>query len=180
MINDLTTEKVILFLIALYPNFKVTPETIAAYRLMLADIPPEKLQTAAMHACSRSKFFPTVAELRDAAFDLVEAGNGAITASEAWGRVYRAVGKFGYPSPGKAKEALTEMEWESVMAIGGWHYLCCISDNITADRARFLEAYEAKAKRQKGADRMLPAVRATLQGADMQVRIKQLLASKRL
>lgn len=50
-----------------YPARRVEETTIALYRRMLADLTDEELDTAVVLHLSRSKFFPAVSELREAA-----------------------------------------------------------------------------------------------------------------
>lgn len=48
-----------------YPNAKLSEENIAVYLAGLSDIPPDVLRNAALRLMRRSKWFPTIAELRE-------------------------------------------------------------------------------------------------------------------
>ncbi len=153
--------KTLTFLAALYPRFKLTPETGNSYALILADIPADLLHQAAVHLGSTNTFFPSAAELRQAVFDLSDRAQGILTAGEAWAEVCE---KFGqgfsrYRAPDKWTSPVVH---DALRAIGGWRYLCD-SENLTADRARFIQAYQALAKRAQTDRRMLPEVRATVE-----------------
>jgi len=80
----------ILGLIAAYPRQAVTPETVALYRSMLSDIDPAHLTTAIRDIIHRSKWFPSVAEIRDTVDDLYRPQETGI---EAWAtlRTFRAM-----------------------------------------------------------------------------------------
>jgi len=102
-----------------------------------------------------------VAELRQAAFDIMCDGPGQLTAGEAWWLVVNHMriattifrdGKRRYRKPLSA-----EIE-AAVRAIGGWERLGN-SDNDIADRARFIEAYNMLAKRRRDTTLMLSEVR---------------------
>lgn len=45
-------------------------------------------------------------------------------ANEIAGRIHEAVSKFGWPSPGRAKEYIGELGWRVVESYGGWNYIC--------------------------------------------------------
>ncbi len=61
-------DRAMLVLDAAYPrkDQTLTPELLRVYRVSLADIPGDHLELAALRHIAASKFFPTVAELREA------------------------------------------------------------------------------------------------------------------
>ncbi|MBU1480032.1 MAG: hypothetical protein KJ694_22145 [Gammaproteobacteria bacterium] len=138
-----------------YPKFELTAPTIKAYWRILRDIPIDVLDSAMLQIASESKWFPTAAEIRAAAFGLLEQATGLPSAYDGWAEVCRAFGSVGrYRAP----------EWSSpiiggaVDAIGGWAALCD-SENTMADRARFVDAYNILLERERKSARMLPEVR---------------------
>lgn len=140
----------------LYPRHTLTEATITAYHRVLEDIEEPLLDRAALHLGSTNAFFPAASELRAAAFELVDAASGIPDAFTAWGEVMKSFGPYGrYRVP----EWTHPLIKESVDAIGGYLNLCN-SDNATADRARFIQAYETLARRRTRNERMLPPVRA--------------------
>ena len=139
-------------LFAAFPNTQATPETIAVYLRLLADIPPEALQVAVDQAIATSKFLPTVAELRDTLHGLTAIGQPSW--GEAWEAVQtemRRIGSYGVP---QFADPLTA----SVVRSMGWKTLCA-SENQATDRAQFRDMYNALAARREGDQRLLPQAR---------------------
>ena len=155
----MATDKVIVqvmgVLAAAYPSFNLTRETISVYSRVLSDVPDELLQGAALDAVSKSRFFPTVAELRDAALSIKRIGSGNPSAFEGWEEVVRLIREKGH---GFLPEFSHPWIAASVRQIGGWQRLC-MSENLVADRARFLEAMTDCERRNLEAERTLPQVR---------------------
>ena len=154
MENEVTTVRCLILLQSAYPRTEFGAESVKIYRTTLADIEPALLQTAVLKHISSSKWFPTIAELRKAATEIVLHSDGQLSAPEAWGKVMRevrSVGHWGSPSLGP-------VVMQAVEAIGGWRNVC-LSENITADRARFIEAYTILRKREVMRVQQIPAVR---------------------
>ena len=152
----------------LYPRFKLEKATIAAYCRILADIPGGVLDAAALNLAGTNTFFPAAAELRKAAFKLMEKAQDVPGAWDAWAEVVKSFGPYGHYRG--APEWSHPLIGKAVDAIGGYVALCH-SDNPIADRARFVQAYEALLKRSRDDVQMLPEVRQVVQ---------QLAAGKRL
>lgn len=142
--------EVMAILSAAYPNFQLTPETVQVYRRMLDDIDGEVLRAAATSCIRTSKWFPTVAELVAAATEIMANTLALPTAAEAWGQVERRMrlperlyhdGRHLRPKP------LLPIIEDMVTALGGWSALRR-SENMVADRARFLEGYNAMVARE--------------------------------
>lgn len=140
---------------AAYPQAGVTAATLAVYVRTLADLDPQILDAAAADCISRLKFFPTVAEIREAAAQVASLRFGPPSPGEAWAEVVsaiREVGSWGSPSWSHPRIG------EAVRQVGGWRNLC-LSENQAADRARFLEIY-AEASRREAYDAVtLPEVK---------------------
>ena len=152
-----------------WPKRPFTDGTTEVYTRCLKDIPDEILAAATAHCLTTCTFFPVVAELRQAAFDIMCDRAGQLTAGEAWALVVKtantpeswwAGGKHHKraPLPPQVRKALD--------AIGGWRRLAD-SDHYSSDRARFLEAYRVFAKRERETRQMLPEVRALAQSLTM-------------
>lgn len=162
--------KVLGILSAAYPQFgKDVSETALAmtmrvYEQTLQDVPADVLEAAALQQISNSRFFPTVAELRERAAALLAPAERS--AMEAWGEVLDTFtdGRYYRFEDG---HSYTPVFDDPVLAavvddMGGyWHvYECHRSKdgNPTADRARFIEAYNARQKRQREERLALPQV----------------------
>lgn len=146
------------FLAAAYPHFKLTQPTIAAYSVLLSDIPAQALQGAALQlAAEGGDWFPTAGALRAAAFDLLHSGEPLPTAQEAWADVKRCMATYGHAQLPQFAHELTA---QAVEGIGGWRTLCTASmDKDMSDRARFMQAYDALVARLRHDQRLLPAIR---------------------
>lgn len=139
-------------LFAAYPNTAVTPETVAMYVRLLADIPPDELQTVVDQAVATCRFLPTIAELRDMRHNLHHANR--LTWADAWDTVQREIRRIGSYGLPKFDDELTE---RAVKAMG-WKTLCA-SENPATDRAQFRDMYQAMAARDETAQKLLPQAR---------------------
>lgn len=148
----------------IYPSFHLSSSAIEVYVQLLADIPGPVLDQAALDHISRSTFFPTIAELRSAAFNILEAANPIPTEYEAWAEVQAEIRRVGHCRKPQFKKLITAQVVDQL----GWRYLC-FSENPVADRAHFVQAYQAMAERQRYSARRLKAVTefiATLKAAN--------------
>lgn len=142
-----------------YPNFErdKRPDQLAAmidiYHRTLYDIDARLLEAAVMQHITNSKWFPTVAELREAALSLTHFEE--LSAEEAWIEVKQAirrVGYYGVPqfSDDRIKQAVSAF---------GWRELCSYDieqEGIT--RAHFMRIYESLQRRSRAVDSMLPEI----------------------
>ena len=137
----------------IYPSFHLSSSAIEVYVQLLADIPGVVLEQAALEHISRSTFFPTIAELRSAAFDILEAANPTPTDYEAWSEVQAEIRRVGHCGQPQFTNLLAAQAVDQL----GWRYLC-LSENPVADRAHFVQAYQALAERQRHSTRRLQCV----------------------
>lgn len=141
----------------------ISPTTVEVYSRILADIDDDLLKAGVVHLLSEATFWPKPAEVRRAALRLVQRNER--TAGEAWAMVGRYlnlpqttwIGGVRYRA-----RALPEDVQRAVEAVGGISYLRQ-SENVMADRARFLQAYEALQARESERARMLPEVRRVVE-----------------
>ena len=135
-------------------------QTFLVYERLLTDIPPAILEAAVVQHVASSKWFPTIAELRQGAQALVAPQR--TTAMEAWGKVLDAM-KSGGARMLPGGNGYYPPEWDDpliarVVTSMGWIELCQ-SDNMEADRAHFMRAYDTLAQRESADAMMLPMVR---------------------
>jgi hypothetical protein len=137
-------------------------ETLRLYERLLSDLPVEVLKTATLRHIATSKWFPTAAELRSAALEIVAPSSQEQTALEAWGDVMDTfasgvcyAGEFLQRTP-RFRNPLTQA---AVAALGGWLNLCR-SENAVADRARFVEVYGQLRGRQRTERQLPPMLRS--------------------
>ena len=131
-----------------YPAFQMSSSSIEVYVRLLSDLPAALLDQAAIEHVSRSAFFPTIAELRAAAFDLLEAANPSLSPHEAWLLVQDEIQRLGHAGRPELADPLLVRAVDAL----GWRQLC-LSDNPIADRAHFVQVYQALLDGRKQAQR---------------------------
>ena len=104
--------------IANFPNMqeKDMRPTAKLWMQMLSDIPYSIAEKAILRSLSTAKFFPTVAEIREAAVLLTKPE--IPTAIEAWGEVMNAIRRYGYYRPNEALASMTPITQSIVKKIG--------------------------------------------------------------
>jgi hypothetical protein len=120
---------------------------------LLADIPGAMLEQSSMEHISHSTFFPSIAELRSAAFSIIEAAHPVPTAYEAWSEVQALIQHVGHYNHPIFDNPITAQVVNQL----SWRYLC-LSENPVADRAHFIQAYQVLIEREKNSDHRLPMV----------------------
>ncbi len=149
-----TITRVLAVASAAYPNFDLKPETVRVYLKLLADLPDELLEEASLAHIAQSTFFPTIAELRTAACEILDRRHPVPTGLEAWSEVEEQIRRIGYTGHPEFHHQLIGRLVDSM----GWRNLCH-SENLVADRAHFLTAYEQIRTRELNPMR-LPALEA--------------------
>jgi hypothetical protein len=155
-----------------YPNFNLTPETIRVYQRTLSDIPAEVLEQAVVQLLTTSRFFPTVAEIREACFAIMTNAAEIPSAFEAWAEAIDHCRRgyyegYSHPLIEKAVKQIGIPYWQNMMV-----------DDEMATRAHFFRIYECLYKRADADMKMLPAVKefAGRYQIEAQERIKLLTA----
>lgn len=146
--------------------------TAELWARMLADVPYEVAEKALMKVLATAKYFPTVAEMREAVAELTSPQ--VPDAMDAWGEVVRAIRNYGYYRQEEALASLSPITRKVVENIG-WQEIC-LSEEPDVIRGQFRMAYEVYAKRVK-TEAVLPAdvkdAIATIAGnMDMQKRLE--------
>lgn len=160
MANDKQITGALGVLAAGYPHFNLTPETIRVYQRTLTDIPGEVLDQAVMHLLTTSKFFPSVAEIREACFGIMTNAAEIPSAFEAWQEVQDQIALCGdyFRYDNGRKPSYSHPLVSKAVEIMGYQNLC-MSDNMVADRAHFFKVYESLYRRAEADMKMLPAVK---------------------
>lgn len=112
------------------------------YRRMLADLEYPLANAAVERLLATCKFMPSIAEIREAA--LSTAHGEVRPGADAWGDVLKAVSKTGARGTPVFADPVVAKCVESL----GWQNIC-LSENATADRARFIELYDRQASTQR-------------------------------
>lgn len=167
-------KQLVTMLASAWPRPPVEAATVHVYAYALADLDHEAAMGAVMGLMQTSRFFPTIAEIRERA---VKNRVDLPTPELAWGIVYRAIQRFGAH---RVPEFDCDEIQEAVKAIG-WKNLC-LSENEVADRARFIDAMKAALAKRMHAEatgcytppaRQLPANTVPLSGqGDPLVRVE--------
>jgi hypothetical protein len=111
---------------AAFPNANLPAETVAIYEAALADLDPADVERAVVARIKTSRFFPTVAEIREQVAETNLALPGPI---EAWNQACDS-------DPGERAPLVTE----ALRSIGG-SWAVRTSENPIAIRAQFLKFY---------------------------------------
>lgn len=146
---------------AAYPNFKVSPQTVEVYFQTLQDIPGDELKAATMQSISEAgrSFAPSIGEIRGAVLDIRKRIANVPSSYQAWQEVQKQIrdngGDFGYPvwSNQIVEVAVNALGWRNLR----------MSEDQTADRARFLQAYDQLCERNAKEEIALPHVRGYIE-----------------
>jgi hypothetical protein len=142
--QQLEALKIIQMLGEVFPSYQLSKGAIKTYLRLLADLPPDLLEQAALDHMARSAFFPTIAELRAADFELLESAQPGLSSYDAWGQVQEAIRRVGHIEQPTWDDSLIGKVVEAL----GWRHLC-LSDNPIADRSHFVQAYRDLAERRR-------------------------------
>lgn len=146
--TDVDAAKIVAMLVTAFPSqmAKLSNEqqadTRTLYRRMLLDLDAKAAEAAVVRLISTSRFWPSVAEIRDAA-QTTTVGHKR-TGAEGWGDVKRTIGREGVYRRPRIDFSFADQVVDAVVHSLGWVELCN-SENEIADRARFIQAYDAMA-----------------------------------
>jgi hypothetical protein len=148
--------QIIAMLSAAFPNFKPSDLTPEVYYQTLADIPADELKAAVLHCITQSgrAFAPSIGEIRGAVAELRSFAANVPPSFQAWQEVQQQIlingGDYGKPewSSPLVAEAVRRMGWRNLR----------MSEDQTADRARFLQCYEQVVERATKQEMLLPRV----------------------
>ena len=176
MCSVLDVAQIVKVIAVAYPNWQPTAETSEVYYQLLQDVPTDELKAAVLHCLGESgrRFAPSVGEIRGAVSELRGMSANVPSAFQAWQEVLRQfslTGSYGTPqfSHPLIERAVRQLGWREL----------CMSENQTADRARFLQCYDQLLTRATKEDMLLPEVRGYIEQRgglmlDAQNQIKQL------
>lgn len=143
-----------------YPNYEVSEQAANLYSKMLVDVDPRALEAAAQKIMSTSVFFPSIAEWRKVAFDLLSNKAALPTAFDAWEEVMRKIGQL---MEHKEPEWSHPLIARTVKAVG-FERLCNFNlAELSYERTNFYKVYDSFYSRADEDFRMLPSVRALSQ-----------------
>ena len=145
---------------AVYASSKFLPDAdaIKLFYTMLQDLEYQQCSVAIQKYMMTHKFPPTIAEIREACVTVADAEQTDWLT--AWNITCKALSRWGYYRP---QEGLQDLQTKDPKAAWvaerlGWQRLC-MSENPSADRANFRQAYETAQAREHETALLSPAVR---------------------
>lgn len=141
--NRSEASKLVTVMLASVPSNRVDPRNVPgmidAYTDLLSDLTYEQCNAGLRVLLQTRTWLPSVADIRAAALELTR---GPVRAGgEAWGGVLKAISAEGaYRTPGVDFTFSDPVTARCVEALT-WQTLC-LSENPTAERARFIELYD--------------------------------------
>lgn len=138
---------------AAFPHVNVSKETASVYAEMLADLDAEVALGAVRRLIATSRFFPTVAAIREEAAAL--SSPALPSPATAWREVMVKMQQVGRDR---------QPEWShptiaAAVATLGWRDLC-MSDNQAVSRAHFWKVFDAVAREHRQQASLPPSMRA--------------------
>lgn len=161
---------------AAYPNCRIDPEDRlqrGVWHDMLGDLSYGAALLVTQAMIATLKFPPTIADIREAAARSTAEARGEPTAGEAWAKVLKAIGRYGYYRPTEARQALGERLWDAVSQAGGWTCLCT-TDEIEIISAQFERRYKAAQEQQRYRLQVPQAVQDHLKALGAGTMLKQI------
>ena len=138
----------------------ITKERMKLYVSMLADVNPVTLEQAVANLIKRSKFLPSIAEIREecsALSDYVNAHDEMPIAQSEWEKVIKVVGTYGFEHGKEHLKGVTLQAakpiWSSFDPRMGHEY------NEASCRAQFIKCYEQLIDREKHRQRMANSIK---------------------
>ncbi len=117
------------------------------YGMMLRDLPPELIISVIKKCVEQSKYFPSVAELREAAQSLVNTMQGKNNVPD-WGEAWSEIEKAMYSTPWGKKPKFSHPAITKTVEYYGWHALqTCLSEDLNVIRAQIRRIYDDTVKR---------------------------------
>lgn len=131
------TVEVLAILGAAYPGFELTEFTVGVYIRTLEDLSQEELTQAAYYHIMNNKWFPTIAEIRQAVIEIRRLSGDFVTAVEAWGKVQEEIQRV-HASGTPELDAVTTRVVNGL----GWRNMCMSNEDDSILRAHFIKAYD--------------------------------------
>ena len=138
----------------------MSKQRMKLYVSMLADVNPVTLEQAVANLIKRSKFLPSIAEIREECSALsayVNAHDEMPIAQSEWEKVIKAVGTYGFEHGKEHLEGITLQAaraiWSSFDPRMGHEY------NEASCRSQFIRCYEQLVEREKHRQRMANSIK---------------------
>lgn len=161
-----------------YPRETLLPNKQAAelWYMELKDLQYDVAMMALREHVHTSKWSPSISELREKA---AEIQNGKVADwGEGWQKTMEAIRRKGMYREQEALESMDEITRATVERLG--YQNLCLSENQTADRARFKDIYEQIAERKKRESHLPDALKIAIKNAQAGKAIEQAADKMRL
>lgn len=140
--------KLVAVLAAHYPTAKLSRDNLMAYERALADLDYQLAQSAVERIVRTSRFFPSIAEIREAC--TLKTTGPTRTGVEAYAELMLAVRRHGRTYGEEEAPKFKDPIIAKCLGIwGSWNSLCNSPTDDAAGRARFVELYDSLAKSQR-------------------------------
>lgn len=159
MATDDEVSKILGVLAAAYPGFNLRKDTVAIYSRLLADLDYPLLEQAALAVMTTNKFFPSIAELRQAVADISLEKRGIQDGMSAWQELMSTVGRYGHTLYGGDPPQFGNPSLQRTVAAMGWNDICLSEAPIEVLRAQFLKTYATYTERESREMQYLPETR---------------------
>lgn len=145
-----------------FPNLqqKEMQPTAVLWEKALCDMDYQTAEKSLIKVLSTSHFFPTIADIREAAAQLTQPR--VIDAMEAWGLIVQAIRRFGMYRQAEGLASLPD----DVRVMANrftWRELC-LNENPDTLRAQFRMAWETQSKRQNEMRQLPQEIRGLIEG----------------
>lgn len=140
-------------------NILTNMQAVELWYRQLQDLPYSVACACLDKWVATNKWSPSIADFREMAAT-INAGE-QLTWAEAWQKANDAIRRFGSYSEREALESLDTLTRKTVECLG--YRELCLSENQTADRANFRQAYEIIAKRQAEYEKIPESTRVRLE-----------------
>lgn len=151
----------------------IAPESMMVYFDLLGDLPFEVLLTGAKRVILEHPWpsFPSIAELREAASEAARGKVSDLSATDAWGLVWKAVARIDPEVSGSFERATRGYPTIVVEAMKsfGIFALCSSSDPVSVIRGQFLKMFEQIAAREKRAALLPEPVKKAIENIGQQL-----------
>lgn len=127
------------------PNFLPDEFAVKMWYSFLKDYSYEVLSLAIQKFVVKSKYPPTVAELRQLAVEVTQGASNDW--GKGWEQVNKAIRYYGYYQEKEALETMDDITRQTVQRLGFQNL--CMSENLANDRANFRMIFEELDKRAK-------------------------------
>lgn len=123
----------------------LTADQVAVWYTFFETDSLDQFKKAVQKLAVSSKYFPSIAELKEA---IAEDAVGMLSADQAWDRVLYAIRKFGWCQAEEAMKSLPESVQLTVNHMGGFKRMC-ESEDLEWRRKDFMKAYEVNKNREQ-------------------------------